>query len=334
MAPGRPHRVVVLALDGVLTFELGIPSRIFGSATDENGRALYEVVICSVDGGPITTESELTVQPASGPEALATADTVVVPPTQRLGNLRSGEPLTPEVSAALELIRPQARIASLCTAAYVLAAAGILDGRSATTHWTEVENLQQVFPRVRVDPKVLFVDDGDVLTSAGVAAGIDLCLHLVRRDHGSTVANRVARLCVVPPWREGGQAQYIERPVPGPTQASTSGTRMWAVENLQESVSLKQLASHAQMSLRTFTRRFREEVGMAPLQWLTMQRLRLAQELLESTDLPVDVVAHRAGFATGNSLRQHMRATLGISPTLYRRAFSHPYEGEFVCRTR
>jgi transcriptional regulator GlxA family with amidase domain len=321
MVADDPHRVVVLALDGVMTFELGIPSRIFGSAKDQAGRPMYEVAICSVDGGPVTTEACLTVQPASGPAVLATADTVVIPPTQLLGPIRTGGPLPEQLSEALAMIRPQARLVSLCTAAYVLAAAGLLDGRPATTHWSEVENLQQVFPRVRVDPKVLFVDDGDVLTSAGVAAAVDLCLHIVRRDHGTAVVNQVARQCVVSPWRDGGQAQFIERPVPEPAQASTGATRMWAVENLREPLSLQQLASHANMSLRTFTRRFREELGMAPLRWLTVQRVRMAQELLESTDLPIDVVAHQAGFATGNSLRQHMRATLGVSPSTYRRTF-------------
>ena len=328
MVAGGSHRVAVLALDGVLTFELGIPSRIFGSAKDDAGRALYDIVICSADGGPVTTETGMTLQPGSGPEALATADTVVIPPTQRLDTIRAGGPLPEEIGAALGRIRPRARIVSLCTAAYVLAAAGLLDGRPATTHWTEVENFQKVFPRVRVDPKVLFVDDGDVLTSAGVAAAVDLCLHLIRRDHGSAVANQVARQCVVSPWREGGQAQFIARPIPDSVQASTSATRVWAAEHLHEVLSLQQLASHANMTLRTFTRRFHEEVGMAPVQWLTVERIRVAQELLETTDLLIDAVAHRAGFATGNSLRQHMRATLGVSPSSYRRTFSHEHKPE------
>jgi transcriptional regulator GlxA family with amidase domain len=321
MVAGDPHRVAVLALDGVLTFELGIPSRIFGSAKDKAGQPLYEVAICSVDGGPVTSEAQLTLQPASGPVVLTTAGTVVIPPTQLLGPIRAGGPLPEQLSVALAMIRPQTRIVSFCTAAYVLAAAGRLDGRAATTHWSEVENFQQVFPQVRVDPKVLFVDDGDVLTSAGVAAAVDLCLHIVRSDHGSLVVNQVARQCVVSPWRDGGQAQFIERPVPEPARASTGETRLWAVENLQKPLSLQQLASHANMSLRTFTRKFREELGIAPLRWLTVQRVRMAQELLETTDLPIDVVAHQVGFATGNSLRQHMRATLGVSPSSYRRTF-------------
>ncbi len=210
---------------------------------------------------------------------------------------------------------------SFCSAAYVLAAAGLLDGRPATTHWNEADRFQAMFPQVKVDPDVLFVDDGDVLTAAGVAAGVDLCLHLVRRDHGSDVANRVARLCIVPPWREGGQAQYIERPVPAPSAASTSPTRAWALERLRRPLSLAELAGHARMSVRTFSRRFRDEVGMTPGQWLTQQRVQHARHLLETTDLPVDQVAVEAGFGTGASLRQHLVAAMGVSPTTYRHTF-------------
>lgn len=203
----------------------------------------------------------------------------------------------------------------------MLAAAGLLDGRPATTHWLHAVEFQRGFPRVRLDEDVLFVDDGDILTSAGVAAGVDLCLYMIRRDHGSAVANRAARLCVVPPWRDGGQAQYIDRPVPEPTVATTTATRAWALERLAEPVTLAELAAHARMSLRTFTRRFRDEVGMTPVQWLTAQRLEVARHLLEDSDLPVDLVAHRSGFGSANSLRQHMRATLGVSPIAYRRTF-------------
>ncbi|MEW2634201.1 helix-turn-helix domain-containing protein, partial [Streptomyces sp. NPDC048389] len=190
-----------------------------------------------------------------------------------------------------------------------------------TAHWNEAADFQRAFPQVEVDPGVLFVDDGDVLTAAGVAAGVDLCLHLVRRDHGSDVANRVARLCVVPPWREGGQAQFIERPVPQQTAATTSPTRAWALSRLGRPVSLAELAAHARMSVRTFSRRFREEVGMTPVQWLTQQRIDHARRLLETTDLPVDRVADESGFGTAASLRQHMAATVGVSPMTYRQTF-------------
>ncbi|MGW1890996.1 GlxA family transcriptional regulator [Streptomyces sp. NPDC002004] len=315
------HRVAVLALEGVIPFELGIPSRVFGNAEDSAGRPLYEVVVCTADGLPVTSEAGFTVGVEHGPEALAAADTVVIPPTYELGALATGGPLPGPLRDALAGIRPGTRIVSICTASYVLAAAGLLDGRPATTHWRVAQDFRRTFPRVDLDENVLFVDDGDILTSAGVAAGVDLCLHLVRRDHGTEVANHVARRCVVPPWRDGGQAQYIERPVPQPTTATTAPTRAWALERLQEPLSLGDMARHARMSLRTFTRRFREEAGTTPGRWLTAQRIELARQLLESSDLPIDLVAHRAGFGTANSLRQHMRSSLGVSPVAYRRTF-------------
>ncbi|MFE3644777.1 GlxA family transcriptional regulator [Streptomyces sp. NPDC059169] len=319
-APGV-HRVVVLALDGVPPFELGIPSRIFNWANDEEGRALYEVLVCTADGRPVQSNAGFAVAVSHGPEALDTADTVIVPPSYALGHLAEGGPLPAPLAAALDRVRPGTRLVSICTGSYVLAAAGLLDGRPATTHWQQARDFQRAFPRIKVDEDVLFVDDGDVLTSAGIAAGVDLCLHLVRRDHGTAVANHVARRCVVPPWRDGGQAQFIDRPVPEPASTTTAATREWALERLQEPLTLAELSSHARMSLRTFTRRFRDEVGMTPGRWLTTQRLELARQLLESSDLSIDLVAHRAGFGTGNSLRQHMRSLLGTSPAAYRRTF-------------
>ncbi|GAA3499844.1 helix-turn-helix domain-containing protein [Streptomyces prasinosporus] len=318
----RPHRVVVLALDGLLPFELGIPHRIFGRPRDGRGRRLYEVVTCSVrPPGPVGTDADFTVHVGHGPEALATADTVVVPASYELGPVYERGELTGELAAALARVRPGTRLASICTGAYVLAAAGLLDGRPATTHWADAERFQRLFPRVAVDPDVLFVDDGDVLTSAGVAAGIDLCLHIVRRDHGVAVANEVARRTVVPPHRDGGQAQYIRRPVPDPQQASTTGARAWALDRLHEPIRLRDLAARESMSVRTFTRRFREEAGVSPGQWLTRQRVERARHLLESTDLSVDRVARDAGFGSAQSMRQHLQAELGVTPTAYRRTF-------------
>lgn len=202
-----------------------------------------------------------------------------------------------------------------------MAAAGYLDGRPATTHWASADHFQQLFPAVRVDPDVLFIDDGDVLTSAGVAAGIDLCLHMVRRDHGTAVANDVARRTVVPPHRDGGQAQYIQRPVPDTQFATTTTARAWALGRLERPIQLRDMAQQESMSVRTFTRRFREEAGVSPVQWLTQQRVELARRLLESTDLSIDQVARDAGFGTPTSLRQHLQAALGVSPTVYRRTF-------------
>ncbi|GEC02606.1 transcriptional regulator [Streptomyces spinoverrucosus] len=309
----RVERVVVLALDGVYPFELGIPSRIFGAA---DGR--YEVLTCSVDGGPVRTNADFSVTVEHGPEALATADTVVIAP---IAPASVSADIPDEVRAALARIRPGTRIVSICTGAFVLAAAGLLDGRRATTHWQVADHFRRMFPHIDLDPDVLFVDDDPVLTSAGAASGVDVCLHLVRKDHGSRLANTVARRCVVPPFRDGGQAQYIEQPVPETGAASTAATRTWALERLGEPLTLSDLAAHARMSLRTFARRFHDEVGVSPGRWLIQQRVARARHLLESSDLPVDHIAGQVGFATGASLRQHLHAAIGVSPQAYRRTF-------------
>ncbi|MFS8197809.1 GlxA family transcriptional regulator [Streptomyces sp. CWNU-52B] len=310
---GHVERVVVLALDGVYPFELGIPKRVFGSA---EGR--YEVLTCTVDGLPVRTDADFSITVEHGPEVLRTADTVVIPP---FGLSHLVADLPDAVTDALGAIGPGTRIVSICTGAFVLAAAGMLDGRRATTHWQLAGLFRGMFPDVDLDADVLFVDEDTLLTSAGAASGVDVCLHLVRKDHGSELANRVARSCVVPPWRDGGQAQYIEQPVPEPTVTSTAATRYWALEHLGEPLTLGDLADHARMSLRTFARRFNDEVGMSPGRWLIQQRVLRARQLLESSDLPVDQVAGEVGFATGTSLRQHLHAAIGVSPQAYRRTF-------------
>ncbi|MER8220280.1 helix-turn-helix domain-containing protein [Streptomyces sp. NPDC094143] len=309
----QPERVVVLALDGVYPFELGIPSRILGAA---DGR--YEVLTCSVDGGPVRTNADFGVTVQHGPEILTTAGTVVIAP---IAPAHLTEEVPGPVLAALALVRPGTRIVSICTGAFVLAAAGFLDGRRATTHWQVADRFRRMFPRVDLDPDVLFVDDHPFLTSAGAASGVDVCLHLVRKDHGSRLANSVARRCVVPPFRDGGQAQYIEQPVPEQGAASTAATRAWALERLGEPLTLADLAGHARMSQRTFARRFHDEVGVSPGRWLIQQRVSRARHLLESSDLTVDQIAGRVGFATGASLRQHLHAAIGVSPQAYRRTF-------------
>ncbi|WP_411147761.1 GlxA family transcriptional regulator [Streptomyces sp. A30] len=309
----RAERVVVLALDGVYPFELGIPSRILGAA---DGR--YEVLTCSVDGRPVRSNADFTIGVEHGPEILATADTVVIAP---VAPSQVSTDLPDEVVAALALIRPDARIVSICTGAFVLAAAGLLDGHMATTHWQLADRFRSMYPHIALDPDVLFVDDGRILTSAGAASGVDVCLHLVRRDHGSELANTVARRCVVPPFRDGGQAQYIEQPVPEQGAAGTAATRAWALERLGDPLTLADLAGHARMSLRTFARRFNEEVGLSPGRWLIQQRLSRARHLLEASDLSVDQIAGQVGFATGASLRQHLHASIGVSPQAYRRTF-------------
>ncbi|WP_327145570.1 GlxA family transcriptional regulator [Nocardia sp. NBC_01327] len=310
----RPHRVVVLALDGVYPFELGIPNRVFGTA---DGR--YEVLTCSVDGRPVRSSSDFDISVAHDGGILESADTVVIPPCDVLSILNDGLPQ--EIADALARIRPGARLVSICTGAIVVAAAGLLNDRPATTHWNFSDRFQSAFPQVRVDPNVLYVDDDDILTSAGASAGVDLCLHLIRRDHGSEVANMVARRCVVPPWREGGQAQFIEQPMPPLASPGTASARQWALANLHEPLTMADLAGHARMSGRTFARRFRDEVGMSPGRWLIQQRVFRARELLETTELPVDRIAAEVGFATGTSLRQHLHEAIGVAPLAYRRTF-------------
>ncbi|MEV0251364.1 helix-turn-helix domain-containing protein [Nocardia sp. NPDC050712] len=315
------HRVVVLALDGVYPFELSIPARIFGTAFDTDGTPLYEIITCTLDGRPVRSNADFTIAVEQDLTALYTADTIVIPPFIGCGAESDAEWLPAGLPEAIARLEPDVRIVSICTAAYVLAAVGLLDGATATTHWNQAADFQRTFPQVHVDPTVLFVDPGRILTAAGAAAGIDLCLHLVRRDHGTAVANRVARLCVVAPWREGGQAQFIERPVPEPASSAIASTREWALRHLDRPLTLSELAGQARMSVRTFCRRFRDEVGLPPGQWLTQQRVDHACMLLETTDLPIDRVAAESGFGTAAAMRQHLTAALGIAPTAYRRTF-------------
>ncbi|WP_425471986.1 GlxA family transcriptional regulator [Streptomyces piniterrae] len=323
----RRHRVAVLVRHGLLPIEVGIVHRIFGEARSASGEWLYEVVTCALEPGEVRTDADFTLNVAHGAEALEEADTVVLPASgvdYDPGTERSAGRLSPTMADALRRIRPGTRIASICTGAFVLAAAGLLDGRRATTHWRSVDDFRRLFPAVELDADVLYTDEGDVLTAAGVASGIDLCLHMIRCDHGAAVANDVARRTVVPPHREGGQAQYIRRPVPEPQASSTGTARAWALEHLDRPLSLRELAARESMSVRTFTRRFREEVGISPLQWLTQQRIERARQLLEETDLTVDRIAAEAGFGTAASLRLHLHSALGVSPRAYRSTFRGP----------
>ncbi|MGX7670293.1 GlxA family transcriptional regulator [Plantactinospora sp. DSM 117369] len=323
-APPRPHRIVVLALDSVVGLDLGTPAQVFGTARDTDEEPLYTVTTCTSGGRPVRSTAGFQVLPDHGLEILADADTIVLP------GIHDGPPLTdgtvdPEIRAALREAHDRGvRIMSICTGAFVLAAAGLLDDRVATTHWAYANRFRRFHPRVRLDPEVLFVDDGDLLTSAGVAAGLDLCLHVIRTDHGSGVANRSARRCVVPSWRDGGQAQYIERPLPDAAETGTGRTRDWIQHRLHEPLTLPQMAAHASMSVRTFTRRFREETGLSPAQWLLRQRTEHARLLLETTDLGVDQVARRSGFGTAAALRQQLHQRIGVPPTAYRRTFRAP----------
>jgi transcriptional regulator GlxA family with amidase domain len=325
--PAMPvHEVVVLALPWSMAFELGLPSTVLSGAVDADGRPLYRVRVASIDGGPVRTSAGFTVLPDHDAGLLATADTVLLPGVQISRAVPDGT-LPADVVDLLRTAAQRSRMVSICTGAFVLAAAGLLDGRRATTHWLYADRFRALHPQVHLDPDVLFVDDGDVLTSAGNAAGIDLLLHLVRSDHGSQVANRAARRSVVAPWRDGGQSQFIERPLPDPDGAGTAATRAWALARLGEPLTLDQLAAHASMSVRTFTRRFRQETGVSPQRWLTAQRVELARRLLESTDSPVERIAGQAGFGTPASLRQHLHAAIGVSPLTYRRTFRGSPDG-------
>ncbi|MFJ3906431.1 GlxA family transcriptional regulator [Streptomyces sp. NPDC090025] len=323
-ASGAPHRVVVLALDGVLPLDLGVPARVFNAATDEHGIPFYTLVTCSLGGRPVHTAEDFRLLVDHDETALATADTVVIATQEPSTHLLATGTLPPELAAALDLIRPDARVVSLCSSAFLLAAAGLLDGHRATTHWMLCDAFARLFPKIDVDPDVLFVDSGRILTSAGGAAGIDLCLHLVRRDHGAAVASAAARRVVVAPWREGGQAQFIEHPVPADADRSTSATRHWVLTRLAEPLTLKDLARHALMSERTFTRRFRAEVGTSPLQWLLQRRIDHARHLLETTELTVAAIATACGFGDPVALRKHFHTHLGLAPLAYRAAHRAP----------
>ncbi|TKK87998.1 helix-turn-helix domain-containing protein [Herbidospora galbida] len=313
------HRVAMLVLDDFATMDVGIPGQFFGIAEDADRRKLYDVRTCTPGGGPVRCAAGYAIVPDHDLSLLEDADTVIVPGVH--GGLPFEGSLEPGVAEALRAVAGRKRIVSICTGAFVLAAAGLLDGRAATTHWRNANRFRRLYPDVLLNPEVLFVDDGDILTSAGVAAGTDLALHIIRSDFGTEVANRVARRCVTAPFREGGQAQFIERPLPPAQGASTESTRAWMLSRLAEPLDLNALAAHARMSVRTFTRRFREETGLSPARWLNRQRVEHARRLLETTGLPVDEVARQAGFGTAVSLRQHLHAAVGVSPIAYRQTF-------------
>jgi len=316
----HPHRVAVLALEPVVGYDMTIPPTVFGAATRSDGTRLYDVQVCGLGGSPVRASAGFTIVPDHGTEILAEADTVIIPGTTIPGPRLLGT-LPGELAEALATIRPGTRIASICTGAFVLGAAGLLDGRPATTHWRYAEQFRELYPKVQLNENLLFIDDGDIITSAGLAAGVDLCLHLARTDYGSEVANHAARHCVVPPWRAGGQSQFIERNVPDEGSDGTAPTRAWAAEQLAEELDLATLAAHARMSVRTFSRRFKAETGLSPGAWLLQQRVRHACHLLETTDLPVERVATAAGLGTAASMRHHLRTELGVSPLVYRKTF-------------
>ena len=317
-AKGSNHDVAIVIYDGFTPFELGVVCEVFGEDRwVPRGDPWYRLFICGDNATPVTADTGFQVLVPHGLEKLSTVDTVIVLPTYRPAEVAES------VYVALRAAHARgSRILSLCGGAFVLAEAGLLDGRRAATHWAECDALSRQYPSLSVDPGVLYVDDGDILTGAGSAASIDLCLHIVRQDYGSEVATRLARQLVVPPQRDGGQAQYIEQPLPTlDTSDLFADTIAWVQEHLYEQVTVDDLASRSAMSPRTFARRFSAATGTTPYQWIVRQRLQLAQRLLEMGDLSIESVAERSGFCTAANLRKHFTRLVHTSPQAYRHAF-------------
>lgn len=326
---GERRRVAVLVADGLSPFEFGVACEVFGFDRSASlGVPWYELSVCAPEPGPVRTQLGFSVDAPEGLESLRTAHTVVVPPIDPVSDDASWPSKTDGVDVrVLDALRAAhrrgARIASLCTGAFLLARAGLLDGRRAATHWNHAAELAEEFPAIRVDPKVLYIDEDDILTSAGSAASIDLCLHVVRRDFGAGVANALARSLVVQPHRDGGQAQFVETPLPARPDGDLLGEALgWAHEHLHEDLTVESLAARAAMSPRTFARRFRALTGTTPHRWISLQRVRLAQRLLETTDLTIDHVADLCGMGTAANLRLRFDAEVGVSPGAYRRNFA------------
>ncbi|WP_405149961.1 helix-turn-helix domain-containing protein [Sphaerisporangium sp. NBC_01403] len=314
----RGPSVAVLAYEGMSPFETGIVTEVFGLPRPELDVPWYDLKVCAERPGPLRIVGGATIGTEHGLDVFASAGTVIVP---GVGDVW-GE-CSPELVAALRLAHDRgARIVSICSGAFALAAAGLLDHRPATTHWQYADLLRRRFPLVKVDADVLYVDDGDVLTSAGSAAGLDLCLHLVRLDYGPAVANTVARRLVVPPHREGGQAQFIEAPVPRDLEDDRIARSMaWALANLGQEITVETLAGRAHMSARTYLRHFARRAGTSPIRWLIAQRIQASLPLLEKTSAPIEEITRTVGFASPVTFRSHFVRAMRTSPSAYRRAF-------------
>ena len=306
--------LALAATDGMLHFELSIAYEVFGSDLSGIADPWYDVAVC---GPGAVRVGRFRLEPDGGLDQLARADTVIVPGWADV----DVEPPADLVDAVRAAHESGTRVASLCTGAFVLAAAGLLDGRRATTHWAHTEKLAARYPQVEVTSDVLYVDNGSVLTSAGKAAAMDLCLHVVRLDHGSAIANTVARRLVAPPHRAGGQAQYVTAPLPAHDDHPLAELFPWAIERLDRSLTVEDLARQANMSSRNLGRHFRSVTGTTPLQWLLIQRIRRAQELLETTGNSVEAIAAATGMGTATTLRRHFNRTIGVPPDAYRRTF-------------
>ena len=314
------HRVVALALPGLITFDLSCLVQIFGCVPDLEGAAprRYDFVVCGPGGRTVPTSDGFNLAVSHDLTALVEADTVAVP---GYTGAWSSAPPKQAVAALRAAADRGARVLSICVGAFALAYAGLLDDRRATTHWAAIDQLAGQFPAVSVVPDVLYVDEGDVLTSAGLASGLDLALHVMRADHGAQAAADLARWNVVAPHRDGAQAQFIDTAISDTSTTSLAETCAWALRHLDQALTLAELAAHAAMSERSLLRRFREEIGTSPKQWLLRARLDYARRLLETTDLPMEAVARQAGFPSPAALRHHFAATLATTPTSYRAAF-------------
>ncbi|KVD64831.1 helix-turn-helix domain-containing protein [Burkholderia ubonensis] len=317
-AVSSPTVVAAIAFDGISPFHLSVPSVVFGKERDAADTPAFDFRVCSADRGPLATTGGFTISAPLGLDALDDAQIVIVP------SWRDPDETPPAV--LLDAVRAAAErgalLVGLCLGAYVLAAAGLLDDRPATTHWAWADDFARRFPRVRLDPDVLYVDDGNLMTSAGTAAGLDCCLHVVRRRFGADAANRIARRLVIPPHRQGGQAQYVPQPVAAhPRDARLAGLLDWVRAHLDAPHGVDSLAARALMSRRTFTRHFRQATGTTVIAWLQAERLARAQHLLETTGQSIDAIAQAAGYGSSVSLRQHFASALGTSPSAYRREF-------------
>ncbi|MFE9362698.1 GlxA family transcriptional regulator [Streptomyces sp. NPDC006978] len=313
--------VAVLLLDEVHPFELGVLCEVFGLDRSDEGLPVTDFAVVSAEGPVLRTHAGFTISTPHGLDRLEEADLVAVPAGSHFMERTYPEEV---LDALRRTVKRGARVLSVCSGAYVLGAAGLLDGRRCTTHWRHAEELARRFPEARVEPDVLYVDDGAVITSAGTAAGIDAALHLVRQAHGPAVANAVARRMVVPPHRDGGQAQYIKRPLPRTRCDTVGDTLAWMERHLDREMSVEQLAAQAHMSPRTFARRFQQETGTTPYRWLLRQRVLLAQHLLETSEETMDTIAGRTGFGNAAALRHQFVRSLGTTPNAYRRTFRGP----------
>ncbi|MDO3650954.1 helix-turn-helix domain-containing protein [Nocardia mangyaensis] len=318
-------KVAVVLNEKLAMFEFGVVCEVFGLDRTADGLPGFDFRVCGAEPGtPLrSTTPGVTVTPEYGLDELVRADLVAIPASPIVVDDQYDQRVVAAVRAASEA---GATVLTVCSGAFLAGAAGLLDGRKCTTHWRYVDTLAARFPSATVDPDVLFVDEGNLITSAGTAAGIDACLHLVRREIGSAAANGIARRMVVPPQRDGGQRQFIEQPVPDCQTDSLSSTLIWLTENLTRPHTVDELAARANMSTRTFARRFAAETGTTPVKWLTTQRVLFAKHLLEATDLPLERIADQSGFGSGALLRHHFQRQVGIAPTEYRRRFGTPAE--------